>query len=287
MCSWLASAIVHTIDGTFPQAETKRPGSRQSKSTSRQPLRDASRISISLVLPMYNEAPSVDRTLSTALLVLEEHFTDFEIVVADDASTDDSAARVAQWTTRDKRIRLVKLIHNERFGGALRAGLTAARNAFLIYTDFDLPISLHCLPGLVAASKNADILTGYAESCEKHASWRSKIISKTYNFLVRTLFDLPLRDINFGLKALPKSVWDLLPLRSRSPFVDAELFVQAKRMGFTIQEVAVPFSPRALGTSHMRRVDIIIRTFWDMASCWVMPPALREPGFRTRAHAER
>jgi glycosyltransferase involved in cell wall biosynthesis len=268
--------LVSASSKAIPSAETKRPGGRQFEPVDIMPLGVKLRTTVSLVLPMFNEAPCVDQTLVTALRFLEENFTDFEIVVADDASTDDSAARVATWGTRDPRIRLVRLPRNERFGGALRAGLSAAQNEFLVYTDFDLQIGLNCLPLLVRESESADVLTGYAEGCEKHANWRSKMISKTYNFLVRTLFSLRLRDINFGLKALPRSVWEMLELRSRSPFVDAELFVQAKRMGFTIQEVPVPFSMRTIGSSHMRRWDIIARTLLDMAWCWIAPTGLRE-----------
>ncbi len=275
-----SSKVISTV-------EMKRPGTRQFEPANVQPLGVKSRTSVSLVLPMFNEALCVDQTLTTALQILEQNFTDFEIVVADDASTDDSAALVQKWTARDPRIRLVRLPRNERFGGALRAGLSAAQNGFLIYTDFDLQIGLSCLPLLVHESQYADVLTGYAEDCEKHANWRSKVVSKTYNFLVRTLFGLKLRDINFGLKALPRSVWELLELRSRSPFVDAELFVQARRMGFTIREVAVPFSMRTIGSSHMRRWDIIARTLLDMVRCRVAPPALRDPGSRLVTPARR
>jgi glycosyltransferase involved in cell wall biosynthesis len=274
---------VSTSSKAVSAVETKRPDAGRFDPANTRPLGIKSRTTVSLVLPMFNEAPCVDQTLTTALRVLDENFTDFEIIVADDASTDDSPARVAKWASRDSRIRLVRLARNERFGGALRAGLSAAQNEFLVYTDFDLQIGLNCLPLLVNESKNADVLTGYAEGCEKHANWRSKMVSKTYNFLVRTLFDLRLRDINFGLKALPKAVWDQLDLCSRSPFVDAELFVQVKRLGFTIREVAVPFSLRTVGSSHMRRWDIIARTLWDMARCWIAPQSIREPSSSTVA----
>jgi glycosyltransferase involved in cell wall biosynthesis len=276
---------VNTSSKATSGVETERPSSGQFEPVSALPLGVRSRTTVSLVLPMFNESPCVDQTLATALRVLEENFTDFEIIVADDASTDDSATRVATWATRDPRIHLVRLMRNERFGGALRAGLTAAQNEFLVYTDFDLQIGLNCLPLLIHESRRADVLTGYAEGREKHANWRSRVVSKTYNFLVRILFDLRLRDINFGLKALPKTVWDKLDLCSRSPFVDAELFVQVKRLGFTIKEVAVPFSLRAIGSSHMRRWDVFARTLLDMARCWIASRNVREPISRPAARS--
>ena len=223
---------------------------------------------------MYNEAACVDSTITTALRVLAESFVEFEIVVADDASTDHSAALLEQWVAQDARVRLVRLVRNERFGGALRAGFAAARNEFLVYTDFDLQIGLECLPALIQGFHDADVLTGYSADVEKHANWRAKVISHTYNFLVRALFNVRLRDINFGLKALRKPVWDQLRLRSRSPFVDAELFVQVSRLGYRIKQMPVPFSFRMAGASHIRRFAVIARTFRDMLVCWVAPPRL-------------
>jgi len=219
---------------------------------------------ISLVLPMFNEAPVVDTTLKQAVAGLERQFADFEIVVADDASTDGCADKVEQWTRNDPRIKLIRLPHNQRFGGALWAGLQAASRDFLVYTDFDLPIRLDSLPRLLDAFADADVLTGYSDVGAKYANWKSKVISLGYNSMVRALFGLQLRDINFGFKAVRRSVWEKLQLRSRSPFVDAELFVQAEHLGFRVKEIPVPFVQRQLGAYHIRRLDVIAATMLDM-----------------------
>jgi glycosyltransferase involved in cell wall biosynthesis len=220
---------------------------------------------ISLVLPMFNEGPVVDVTLKHAVEELARKFVDFEIVVADDASTDGCAEKVEQWTRNDSRIRLVRLPYNQRFGGALCAGLQAASKDFLVYTDFDLPIRLDSLPRLLEAFSDADVLTGYSDGDHKYANWKSKVISLGYNSMVRALFGLQLRDINFGFKAVRRSVWEKLQLRSQSPFVDAELFVQAQHLGFRVKEIPVPFVQRQLGASHIRRLDVIAATMLDMA----------------------
>ena len=86
--------------------------------------------SVSLVLPMFNEAPCVDATLSRAVDILERWFADFEIVVADDASTDGCVQQVEAWMRRDNRIKLVRLPRNQRFGGALRAASERRRRKF-------------------------------------------------------------------------------------------------------------------------------------------------------------
>jgi len=220
---------------------------------------------------MYNESPGVDVTLRAVLDSLTANFSDFEIIVADDASTDDSAEKVARWATRDDRIRLVRLERNERFGGALRAGLAAARKEYVFYTDFDLQVGLECLPRMLGELATADVLTGYAKDHVKHANWRSTVISWVYNSLVRALFGLRLRDINFGFKAMRRAVYEQMTLQSRSPFVDAEMFIQAQRLGYTIKEEPVPFSMRQVGTSRIRRLDVIAWSVFDLISFWLRP----------------
>jgi glycosyltransferase involved in cell wall biosynthesis len=250
------------------KVESSRPAARTSNPTkwfSKHPA------TISLVLPMFNECPAVDFTMTRALADLAGAFTAFEIVVADDGSTDDCAHQVAHWTQRDPRIRLVCLPRNERFGGALRAGLNAAAKDFLFYTDFDLPVDLKVLPRLLDEFAAAEVLTGYAANASKHVNWRSHLISLGYNFMVRSLFGLTLRDINFGFKAIRRSVWNQLTTRSRSPFVDAEMFIQAQRLGYRVKEVPVPFSPRHLGSSRIRRVDVIGWAAWDMVRLRLTP----------------
>ena len=219
---------------------------------------------ISLVLPMFNESESVNLTLGRAVESLDRAFADFEIVVADDASTDDCADQVARWAAANSRIKLVRLERNQKFGGALRAGLSAGTREYLVYTDFDLPVDLESLPGLLANFADADVLTGIANDVVKHVEWKHVVISRAYNLMVRTLFGLRMKDINFGFKAVRKSVWDRMSLHSVSPFVDAELFIRAARIGARIRQIAVPFSQRTTGASHIRRLDVIAQTILDM-----------------------
>lgn len=220
---------------------------------------------ISVVLPMYNESACVATTLPTALELISQRFANFEIVIADDASTDDSPAQVTAWAAKDPRIRLVRLAVNQKFGGALRAGMAAARNEYIFYTDFDLQVGLECLPEMLAhlVAENV-VLTGYSAHVVKHANLKSHIISIGYNTLVRVLFGIKLRDINFGFKALRKSLHERMSLHSCSPFVDAELFVQAKWLGCAVKQLPVPFHMRQAGVSRIRRLGVILLTFRDM-----------------------
>jgi glycosyltransferase involved in cell wall biosynthesis len=232
-------------------------------------------VSISIVLPMFNEGEVVEKTLIEVTRNLERNFLDFEVIVVDDASTDDCAERVERWAERDSRVTLIRMSRNERFGGALRRGLEAARKDWIFYTDFDLPIDLDCLPGIWKELQEVDMVTGYSPEVPKNLGWDAKLLSVGYNRMVHAAFGLPLRDVNFGFKAMRKAVRDELHLVSRSPFVDAEMFIQARRKGFTIREVPVPFLRRQAGVSRIRRLDVILWSMMDMARVRLRPNARR------------
>lgn len=240
---------------------------------------------ISLVMPMFNESASVEKTLSIALGTLSKHFADFEIIIVDDASKDDCASAVAGWAKRDSRITLIRRERNERFGGALCAGLEAATKDLVFYTDFDLPVDLEFFPEVMTELLTADVVTGYSPEYPKNLSWSSKLLSRGYNLLVQTLFGLSLRDVNFGFKAMRRCVVESMRLISRSPFIDAELFVQARRAGYRVREIGVPFSTREFGVSRIRRFDVISWTLLDMARIWLNPPPLRAIGRKPAAAA--
>lgn len=228
---------------------------------------------ISLVLPMFNESESVNHTMEQALGGLERHFADFEIIVVDDGSADDCASQVQRWAEKDPRIVLIRMRRNQRFGGALRQGLAAAGKDMVFYTDFDLPVPIDFFPQVLEKLAHTNIVTGYSAEQSKNPSWTSRLLSHGYNRLVRLFFRLDLRDVNFGFKAMCKSTCEQLQLVSRSPFVDAEMFIQARRNGHCITEVAVPFSRRQFGTSHIRRLDVIAWTMFDMARIWLRSTA--------------
>ena len=138
-----------------------------------------------------------------------------------------------------------------------------------------MPVDLDFFPEVVEALAGCDVVTGYSPEYPKNLSWSSKLLSRGYNTLVRGFFGLRLRDVNFGFKAMRRCVIESMGLASHSPFIDAELFVQARRARYRIREIAVPFSTRQLGVSRIRRLDVITWTLLDMARIWLNPPPLR------------
>ena len=219
--------------------------------------------SVSFVFPMFNEADNIADTIRRAGALARQISDDYEIVVADDASTDGSGEIVDKAAEEDRHIVSVRLNVNTKFGGALNAGLMAATKEIIIYTDSDFPAKEDDIKKAIQLLDGADVVTAYSLTV-KDASPKRVIMSKTYNFLVQLLFGLHLKDINSGLKIYKRAVLEGLMLRSKSPFIDVEIFAEAVRRGFTVKQYGLIFEMRTTGSSTISRMSVVARTFWDM-----------------------
>ena len=218
---------------------------------------------VSFVFPMFNEAENIASTIARATAIAKEISDDYEIVIADDASTDGSCDTVERLLKEDSHIKLIRLKENTKFGGALNAGLMNAAKDIVIYTDSDFPAKEEDIKGALKVLDKADVVSAYSLVI-KDSSIKRIIMSKGYNFLIRLLFGLKLHDINSGLKIYKRSVLQGMRLYSKSPFIDVEIFAEAKKRGYSIKQYGLIFDLRTGGVSTISRMSVVMRTFWDM-----------------------
>lgn len=219
--------------------------------------------SISFVFPMFNEAENISETIRRVTALASEICDDYEIVIVDDASTDSSADLVGRLAEADRHIKLFRLKSNTKFGGALKEGLKNTSKEIVVYTDSDLPAKEDDIKKALELLDGGDIVTAYSLVL-KDSSLKRIIMSKGYNFLVKLLFGLKIRDVNSGLKIYKRKVLEGLDLKSKSPFIDVEIFTEAARKGFTIKQYGLIFDLRTRGKSSISRLGVVARTFWDM-----------------------
>ena len=218
---------------------------------------------------MYNEEAYARRAVSAARAVLMAELPDWEIVIVDDASTDGTPAVVDALAREDPRVRVVRNPVNRRLGGALRAGYAAAAKDLVFYTDADLPVDLHQLPRAVRLLEyqEADIVAGYRFDRTSEGLVRA-LYTFCYNHLIRTLFGLRVRDVNFAFKLFRRSVLEKFPLTSEGSFIDAEFLLRARKAGCVIIQIGLDYFPRTRGTSTLGSVPVILAILRDMAARW-------------------
>lgn len=214
---------------------------------------------------MYNEEAYVERAVSAARDVLDAHLPDWEIVIVDDASTDRTAALAATLAAAEPRIKVVRNAVNRRLGGALRAGYAAATKDLVFYTDADLPVDLHQLPRAVRLLEyqQADIMAAYRFD-RTSEGWLRSVYTFGYNHLIRAVFGIRVRDVNFAFKLFRRSVLGRFPLKSEGSFIDAEFLVRATRAGCPIVQIGLDYFPRTRGTSTLASFAVIATILWEM-----------------------
>src|SRR5436190_16675270 len=139
------------------------------------------RSGLSVFFPAYNDAPSLPGLISKTFSVLEEHVEDFEVIVINDGSVDDTAEVVAALKeTYGPRMRVITHEVNRGYGGALRSGFLAATKEFVFYTDGDGQYNVEELPKLLELmAPDVSLVNGY--KLERNDPWHRIFIGKCYN----------------------------------------------------------------------------------------------------------
>lgn len=219
--------------------------------------------SVSLFMPIYNEAALVEATVRKAVSVLEATCTDFEVIIVDDGSTDGSGAIADALAAADPRVRVVHHERNQGYGQALRTGFAAGTREVVAYTDVDEPADLWLLQEALPLLDTHDLVIGYR--IERSGTPRRRAFTWGYNMLVRVLFGVKVRDINFSFKLIRREPLRSMRLGASSVFIDGELLVEAKRLGLRTFEMPVRNQDRTVGTSHFDGIRSATDTLQEIA----------------------
>lgn len=213
---------------------------------------------------MYNEIENIKPCVQGALSIGQKLHTNFEIIVVDDASTDGCGELADQMTEEIPELKVIHHEKNRKLGGTLRTGFQQATKDYILYMDSDLPLDFDDVAQAITQIGSADVLIGYRLTRDE--SFKRKVLSWGYNTLIRSLFGLKVNDVNFSFKLFKREILDKIHLNSEGSFIDAELLIEAKRAGYHIAEVGLPYHPRIAGESTLASTAVIQKTFQEMGS---------------------
>ncbi|WP_251329883.1 flippase-like domain-containing protein [Haloplanus pelagicus] len=239
---------------------------------------DRAGIEVSVVLPAYNEARTIEGTVETTLSTLGDFLPPgtFEVLVAEDGCDDRTPEIAGRLAAEDPRVCHVHSEERLGRGGALERAFSAARGDTLVYFDTDLATDMRHLEELVerVRSGDADVATGSRWMPGRVADRPAKrgIPSRVYNGLVRLVLRSPLRDHQCGFKALSRDAFEQLHHRVDDEhwFWDTELLVRAQRAGLEVAEFPVEWEPKGDTKVDLVR-DVfgmgsqILRLWWQVS----------------------
>jgi len=116
-------------------------------------------LSISVFFPCYNEQDNVKRTVQNALTALENLKADFEVIIVDDGSRDDTAKVADEIAAANSRVKVVHHHDNLGYGAALKSGFKAATKKLVFYTDGDGQFDIKEMPPLLPLMAQFDIVS--------------------------------------------------------------------------------------------------------------------------------
>jgi glycosyltransferase involved in cell wall biosynthesis len=226
--------------------------------------------SLTIFFPMWNEQEVIRTTVGAASeaaqeLVLTGEIGTYEILIVDDASTDDTPAIADELARSDSHIRVMHHAVNRKLGGTLKTGFAEAKGELVLYTDADLPFDMAELAKAVRLIRiyDADIVSAYRLDRTGEGP-RRFVYSYVYNFLVRYLFRLRVRDVNFAFKLVRRNVLNRVALKSEGSFIDVELLARSHRLGFHIVQFGVDYFPRSRGVSTLSSSAVIAKILREL-----------------------
>lgn len=201
---------------------------------------------VSIVVPMYNEQQNVEPLIEAVRSALGATH-EWELLLVDDGSTDETASRIGEVAREDERIRLVQLARNYGQTPAMQAGFDAAVGDVVVTMDGDLQNDPRDIPLLLEhLDEGYDLVAGYRVNRQDKTITR-KIPSWFANRIIRALTRVDIRDNGCSLKAYRSELLGRLHLYSdMHRFIPA---VAAGAAGARITEVPVRHHPRRFGSS--------------------------------------
>lgn len=221
---------------------------------------------VSVIVPAYNEAENIEPLLAELAEKLDE---DYEVILVDDGSTDQTYALADAARSRYPFLSVVRLPKNQGKTGAVLAGFARARGRFISIFDADLQFSPDDIKLQVEVLKKGyDLVTG-----RKIGRYDKKTVSRIYNFLARKIFGLKVHDIN-ALKTFRREVLAGMTLRQ-----DWHRYIVplAAVRGFSITEVPVELRPRHAGKPKYSSPWRIVIGFLDLLAVGFQVSFMRKP----------
>ena len=224
---------------------------------------------VSAFFPAYHDWGTIASQVLLVSRVLRELTDDWEVIVVDDGSVDQTAEVLQELGKICPNLRIVTHPRNRGYGGALRSGFAAATKEWVFYTDGDAQYDVRELRLLWEARKGVDLVNGFkiARSDPSHRI----VVGSLYHWLVKIAFGLEAKDVDCDFRLIRRGVFDAFRLTRDTGLICVELVTKIEKCGFRSRYVPVHHYHRLHGRSqffNFRRVGQVAlglgRLWWEL-----------------------
>lgn len=222
---------------------------------------------LSVIVPALNEEENIRSTVDTICAAIYHRFSDYEILVFDDASTDSTGVIADELSRQSEK---VKVIHNNKtmgFGYNYRKGVELAKNDYIVMFPGDNEISGDSMSRMFALIGKADIIIPYTVNTNVRPLSR-RIISRSFTTLINVLFNLRVRYYN-GPVIHRKEMIRSIPMTTDGYAYQAEILTRLIRSGCSYVEVGMRLQEREHGTTKafaLKNIVSVLKTVINLAT---------------------
>lgn len=219
------------------------------------------RQSWSVFVPCFNEYKSLPKVIDKIEQVLETIASQYEIVIVDDGSTDDSAEVIRRIAERKPKVSAVFHDHNKGIGSVQRRAYTTAKfeNVIVIASDGQFDVT-ELLP--YASVEPGTWLAFYRQQFPTYTIFR-KMLSGVNKSLNRMLFSLDVRDVNWAM-VFKSDALEKLDLELSSTLIKSEICIKLRLLGYEPREIPSHYHPRTAGVSKGASLTMVRQAFSDI-----------------------
>ena len=224
---------------------------------------------LSLVIPTYNESKIIVSAIEKALAYFLKQGYDFEIIIVDDGSADNTKELVSNLAKSCPSIKLISNGHNKGKGFSVRSGVLSSLGNYVLFSDADLSTPIEELNKLMLYfSQGYDVVIGSRALKESNIilkqSWLRQSMGKVFNLLVRLLRLADVKDTQCGFKCFSgDAARKIFKLQRFDGFCfDVEVLYIAKLLGYKVKDVPVVWVNRV--DSRVGIVKDSLKMFLDL-----------------------
>lgn len=224
-------------------------------------------VSISCIIPVYNEEDNIERIVCEAENVFEQLALDWEIIIIESGSTDGTWKKVSEITRNKKNTLAFHQERKEGMGSALRLGYSKCQKDLVFHLEADSPFDMIYFKKAIPILLENDCVIGYRVgkkewgfkwsyyNMEKRGAFLRQIFHVGYNLMLRIIFGLTVRDVNFSFKIFKREHIQNLHLISNGWFIDAEILLELRKKGILPIEMPIEYTDRTSGKSSINIFD--------------------------------
>lgn len=217
--------------------------------------------SLTVFFPVFNEEENIPLLIDSASRIIPQLALDYELIIIDDGSTDQSLNIAQELTANKKQWLIIAHPKNLGYGEVLKTGIKAAKKEWLFFTDADLQFNLQELTDFLPYTNQYQAIIGYR--VKRAEGFSRSINARLFKTYIDLLFRLHVKDIDCAFKLIKTDLLKNLTLNSGSAFTSSEILYRLKKKKIKFKELPVSHYPRRYGEASGANIEVIIKACYE------------------------